>query len=97
VGATIAKYQITNGGPIILTQIGNEYSNCNDGTGGCLEAGWMQHIEDGLRKAGMVIPTISNDGSPRGRWVTSGGYKIDIYVSSRLNLLPDEVFPFLAS
>ncbi|KAF2186130.1 glycoside hydrolase family 35 protein [Zopfia rhizophila CBS 207.26] len=79
VGAAIAKYQITNGGPIILTQIENEYSNCNDGTGGCLEAGWMQHIEDGLRKAGMVIPTISNDGSPRGRWVTSGGYKIDIY------------------
>ncbi|KAH8650698.1 beta-galactosidase [Ilyonectria robusta] len=79
VGAAIAKYQITNSGPIILTQIENEYSNCNDGTGGCLEAGWMHHIEDRLREAGMVIPAISNDGSPRGRWVTSGGYKIDIY------------------
>ncbi|BCS19877.1 glycoside hydrolase family 35 protein [Aspergillus puulaauensis] len=79
VGAAIAKYQITNGGPIILAQIENEYSNCHDGTGGCLEAGWMQHIEDRLREAGVVVPTISNDGSPRGRWVTSGGYTIDIY------------------
>ncbi|KAK7409212.1 hypothetical protein QQX98_008588 [Neonectria punicea] len=79
VGAAIAKYQITNGGPIILVQIENEYSNCHDGTGGCLEPGWMHFIEDRLRDAGVVVPTISNDGSPRRRWVNSGGYKIEIY------------------
>ena len=63
VGSTIAKYQITNGGPIILLQPENEY------TGGTTSAApvyfpdptYMAYVENQYRKAGIVVPFISND------------------------------------
>lgn len=65
VGATIAKYQITNGGPIILYQPENEY------TGSCCgvefpDPAYMQYVEDQARNAGVVIPFINNDASAEG-------------------------------
>lgn len=50
----------------------------------------MQHIEDELRKAGVVTPTISSDGSPRGRWVETMGYKTDKYVRTEQDVLPSQ-------
>ncbi|RAL05342.1 glycoside hydrolase family 35 protein [Aspergillus ibericus CBS 121593] len=65
IGATIAKYQITNGGPIILYQPENEY------TGACCgvefpDPAYMQYVEDQARNAGVVIPLINNDASASG-------------------------------
>lgn len=51
VGALIAKYQITNGGPIILAQVENEYSSDVNGY-------YMQYIEDQLHAAGIVVVSI---------------------------------------
>lgn len=63
VATTIAKYQITNGGPIILLQPENEY------TGGTTSAApvyfpdpvYMAYVEKQYRDAGIVVPFISND------------------------------------
>jgi hypothetical protein len=60
VGATIAKYQITNGGPIILLQPENEY------TGGTTSAAPVYfpdptYVEKWYRDAGIVVLFISND------------------------------------
>lgn len=52
IGALIAKYQITNGGPVILYQPENEYS------GGCCgaefpDAEYFQYVIDQARRAGI--------------------------------------------
>ncbi|PWY65732.1 beta-galactosidase extracellular [Aspergillus heteromorphus CBS 117.55] len=63
--ATIAKYQITNGGPIILYQPENEYTSSCCGVE-FPNADYMQYVEDQARNAGVVIPLINNDASPDG-------------------------------
>ena len=63
VATTIAKYQITNGGPIILLQPENEY------TAGITSAPpvyfpdpvYMAYVEKQYRDAGIVVPLINND------------------------------------
>ena len=60
VAGSIAKAQITNGGPVILYQPENEYS------GGCCGAvfpdpDYMQYVEDQARKAGVTVPFVNND------------------------------------
>lgn len=61
-GATIAKGQITNGGPIILVQPENEYTGAVTGnTGGFPDPVYFKYVEDQLRKAGVTVPFISND------------------------------------
>ncbi|KAH7399870.1 glycoside hydrolase superfamily [Cadophora sp. MPI-SDFR-AT-0126] len=59
IGKTIAKYQITNGGPVILLQPENEYS------GSLLDPFpdpvYAAHLEKQYRDAGIVVPFISND------------------------------------
>ncbi|KAI9042941.1 glycoside hydrolase family 35 protein [Aspergillus affinis] len=60
VAATVAKAQITNGGPVILYQPENEYS------GACCGAKfpdgeYFQHVIDQAHDAGIVVPMISND------------------------------------
>ncbi|PYH97917.1 beta-galactosidase extracellular [Aspergillus ellipticus CBS 707.79] len=79
VGATIAKHQITNGGPIILYQPENEY------TSSCCSvefpnADYMQYVEDQARNAGVVIPLINNDASAEGHNAPGTGKgAVDIY------------------
>lgn len=79
VAATIANAQITNGGPVILYQPENEY------TGACCnvnfpDGGYMQYVIDQARNAGIVVPMLSNDASPKGHNVPgSGTGQVDIY------------------
>lgn len=63
----IAKYQITEGGPVILLQPENEYSQADE------EADpefpdpvyWLA-VENQFRDNGIVVPLISNDAAPHG-------------------------------
>ncbi|KAJ5091420.1 hypothetical protein NUU61_006290 [Penicillium alfredii] len=79
VAATVAKAQITNGGPIILYQPENEYTN------GCCgidfpDGDYMQYVEDQAREAGIVVPLISNDASASGTNAPGTGKgEVDIY------------------
>ncbi|KAL9031707.1 MAG: hypothetical protein Q9196_000303 [Gyalolechia fulgens] len=75
----IAKAQITNGGPIILFQPENEYSQAtSDVTFPDRE--YFQAVEDQYREAGIVVPFISNDAAPRGYLAPrTGTGSVDIY------------------
>jgi beta-galactosidase GanA len=65
VGDIIAKAQITNGGPVILFQPENEYTNpANNIT--FPNDDYFQYIIDQIRNASIVVPLISNDASPKG-------------------------------
>jgi len=67
IGEIIAKAQITNGGPIILVQPENEYSDAEPNVhGGFPNYEYFQYVEDQLRNAGIVVPFISNDAGPNG-------------------------------
>ncbi|KAI2623939.1 glycoside hydrolase family 35 protein [Hypomontagnella submonticulosa] len=75
----IADAQITNGGPIILLQPENEYTEANpympfpDGS-------YMEYVIQQARDAGIVIPPISNDASPQGYNAPGTGEgEVDIY------------------
>jgi hypothetical protein len=62
IGATIAKAQITNGGPVILLQPENEYSG-GDGnvTGGFPDPVYFAYVKNQYRDAGIIVPFINND------------------------------------
>jgi Glycosyl hydrolases family 35 len=65
VGKFIADAQITNGGPVILLQPENEYANGADDV--IFPNGeYFAYIEKQLHDAGIVVPLISNDASPKG-------------------------------
>lgn len=75
---TIAKAQITNGGPVILIQPENEYSGTCCGQ--TLNGEYMQYVEDQIRNAGMVVPLISNDAWAGGHNAPgTGPGSVDIY------------------
>ncbi|KAJ6506211.1 glycoside hydrolase superfamily [Mycena vitilis] len=59
----IRRYQVTEGGPIILVQVENEYTNnTNFATPNPVTKNqYMQALEDILRALGIVLPLISND------------------------------------
>ena len=62
IGATIAKAQITNGGPVILLQPENEYSGYSGYVpGGFPDPVYFKYVEDQFRNAGIIVPFISND------------------------------------
>ncbi|KAB5559873.1 glycoside hydrolase family 35 protein [Coniochaeta sp. 2T2.1] len=78
IGKIIAKHQITNGGPVILYQPENEYS----GAVGVEfpNADYMQYVEDQARKAGIIVPFVSNDAFPGGHNAPGTGQgEVDIY------------------
>ncbi|KAJ5167175.1 beta-galactosidase A [Penicillium canariense] len=80
VAATIAKAQITNGGPIILFQPENEYSGACCGVNNFPDGSYMQYVEDQARNAGVVVPFISNDASAGGHNAPgTGAGAVDIY------------------
>ncbi|KAJ5682629.1 Glycoside hydrolase family 35 [Penicillium macrosclerotiorum] len=80
VAATIAKGQITNGGPIILYQPENEYSGACCGVDNFPDGAYMQYVEDQARNAGVVVPFISNDAGAEGHNAPGTGTgAVDIY------------------
>ncbi|CAG8948755.1 hypothetical protein HYFRA_00001876 [Hymenoscyphus fraxineus] len=79
IGKIIAKYQITEGGPIILWQPENEYSRSGYITP-FPQKDYMQYVEDQARNAGIVVPFISNDVNPLGYFAPGTGLgEVDIY------------------
>jgi beta-galactosidase GanA len=79
IASIIAKAQITNGGPVILYQPENEYSGANDGFL-FPDPAYMQYVEDQARKAGIVVPFVSNDAYHGGHNAPGTGQgEVDIY------------------
>lgn len=80
VSETIAKAQITDGGPIILFQPENEYTEACCGVDNFPDGSYMQYIEDQARNAGIVVPLMSNDADPLGHNAPGTGKgAVDIY------------------
>ncbi|KAJ5392042.1 Glycoside hydrolase family 35 [Penicillium cosmopolitanum] len=80
IAATIAKAQITEGGPVILYQPENEYSGACCGVDNFPDAPYMQYVEDQAHKAGIVVPLISNDAYAGGHNAPGTGEgEVDIY------------------
>ncbi|KAI9732390.1 MAG: hypothetical protein M1834_001598 [Cirrosporium novae-zelandiae] len=78
IGAIVAKAQITNGGPVILLQPENEYSEVEDGYS--LDNEYMQAVEDQYRAAGIVVPFMNNDAAANGYNAPGTGVgEVDIY------------------
>lgn len=61
ISKTIAKYQITNGGPVILLQPENEYSGAINSSYPFPDPVYFSALEKQYRDAGIVVPFISND------------------------------------
>ncbi|KAJ5774795.1 Glycoside hydrolase family 35 [Penicillium paradoxum] len=79
VAATVAKGQITNGGPVILYQPENEYSGACCGVD-FPDGAYMQYVMDQARDAGIVVPLISNDAWSGGHNAPgTGAGALDIY------------------
>ncbi|USW56803.1 Putative glycoside hydrolase, family 35, Galactose-binding-like domain superfamily [Septoria linicola] len=62
----IAKAQITNGGPVVLLQPENEYSQATADTPEFPDSVYWQYVEDQYRNGGIIVPMISNDAYPHG-------------------------------
>jgi hypothetical protein len=75
---SIAKAQITEGGPVILVQPENEYSQAISGFT-FPNADYMGFVEDQFRNNGIVVPLISNDASPYGHNAPGQPAPVDIY------------------
>lgn len=78
-GATIAKAQITNGGPIILVQPENEYTQATSAIKPFPDPVYFQYVIDQLRNAGIVVPLVNNDASPKGNNAPGQPAAVDIY------------------
>ncbi|KIW06877.1 uncharacterized protein PV09_02553 [Verruconis gallopava] len=73
----IAKAQITNGGPVILVQPENEYSHWTNGQQN--DPKYIDYVNQQFRKAGIVVPLISNDAAADGNNVPGKPGAFDIY------------------
>ena len=74
----IADAQITNGGPVILYQPENEYSQAKGLS--FPDPDYFQYVIDQALKAGIVVPLLSNDASPNGYNAPGTGKgSVDIY------------------
>ncbi|KAL0944503.1 glycosyl hydrolase family 35 [Colletotrichum truncatum] len=79
VSRIIAKAQITNGGPVILVQAENEYSEFGGNETGP-DGGYMKHIINILRREGIVVPITNNDHSNSAVSAPGSGIgAVDIY------------------
>jgi hypothetical protein len=77
----IAKAQITKGGPVILAQPENEYSQAVN-VPDFPDPVYFQYVEDQFRRNGIVVPLISNDARPYGNFAPGPPRKqaaVDIY------------------
>ncbi|KHN94270.1 beta-galactosidase [Metarhizium album ARSEF 1941] len=74
----IAKYQITNGGPVVLFQPENEYSSGHNIP--FPNGQYMQYVIDQARSAGISVPMVNNDVGPAGNYAPGKGVgSVDIY------------------
>ena len=79
IGEIIAKAQITNGGPVILLQPENEYTNAAPGVD-FPNGEYYAYVEEQYRNAGIVVPLINNDAQPDGHFAPGNGTgSVDIY------------------
>ncbi|KJR80792.1 uncharacterized protein SPSK_05309 [Sporothrix schenckii 1099-18] len=83
IGKIIAKNQISNDGPIILTQVENELTETHHTASDSLVI-YMQQLEAALRAAGINTPLTSNEKGMRGAASWSSDYQdvggaVDIY------------------
>lgn len=78
IGEIIAKAQITNGGPVILFQPENEYSQAVKGVT-FPDPVYFGYVEQQFRDAGIVVPFISNDAYPHGYFAPGDPSAVDIY------------------
>jgi len=81
VAQMVARAQITNGGPVILVQVENEYS-----VGVAFpefpDPVYFKYVEDQYRNSGIVVPIINNDNFPFGNFAPGPPRKaaaVDIY------------------
>jgi hypothetical protein len=79
IGKTIAAAQITNGGPVILVQPENEYTVATSSVQPFPDPVYMTYVENQLRNAGIIVPLISNDASPKGYNAPGQEAPVDIY------------------
>jgi beta-galactosidase GanA len=79
IGENIAKAQITNGGPIILVQPENEYTQATSAIKPFPDPVYMEYIYKQIRDVGIVVPLISNDASPKGNNAPGQPAPVDIY------------------
>jgi hypothetical protein len=79
IGTNIAKAQITNGGPVILVQPENEYTQATSAITPFPDPVYMQYVIDQIRAAGIVVPLISTDASPQGYNAPGTPAAVDIY------------------
>jgi hypothetical protein len=73
VAKAIAPLQITQGGPVILVQIENEFAN------GGTEAEYMSSLEASFRSNGVVVPTTHNNKGERGYTYATGAGAVDVW------------------
>lgn len=79
IGQIIAKAQITSGGPVILFQPENEYSQATPDVK-FPDGDYFQAVEDQYRDNGILVPFISNDARPQGYQAPGTGIgSVDIY------------------
>lgn len=70
IGSIIAANQITNGGPVILTQVENELTESVHSADNTLVK-YMEQLKTAFRDAGIVVPFTSNEKGMRGQsWST---------------------------
>ncbi|KAH0134918.1 putative beta-galactosidase, partial [Aureobasidium melanogenum] len=81
IGEIIAKAQITEGGPVILYQPENEYSQAVPSDTDFPDGVYMAAVEQKFRDAGIVVPSILNDAYPHGYFspLHPGPGTVDIY------------------
>ena len=77
VAGTLSAAQITNGGPVILWQVENEYTNGLRFP----EKPYFAYIKSQILRAGIVVPLINNDAEPDGNEAPNTGvWSVDVYV-----------------
>lgn len=70
IGSIIAANQITNGGPVILTQVENELTESVHSADNTLVK-YMEQLKSAFRAAGIVVPFTHNEKGMRGQsWST---------------------------
>ncbi|KAF4124805.1 beta-galactosidase [Geosmithia morbida] len=78
INAKVADAQITNGGPVILVQIENEYTDFAEGYQ-LPSYDYWDKVKKQYTDAGIVVPLFNNEASMKGYITTSTPADVDIY------------------
>ncbi|CZS89191.1 probable beta-galactosidase [Rhynchosporium agropyri] len=92
IGAAIAKAQITNGGPVILVQPENEYTNpIAEFKERFPDPVYFAYVKKQLRDAGIIVPFINNDVSPKGYFAP--GYSVNGSKEGNVDIYGHDNYP----